>query len=270
MKTTLILALSLAATACSALAQNDASWVASTGLDTNPCTRALPCQTFQRAHNQTNTNGVVTALDAADYGQVIVTKAITIDGAGVGKIISSGSTFAIHINVSNGLATILNLNVQVLGGVTTAIYAQSSAHIENVVVTGTFGGGIGVNGTGIAVSVKHVTIHGGNLGLFVGGGSATIRDSSFTTTGTGIQLGSEGVTPASALIERCELSFNQYTGLWVDGQGPGATVRISDSVITGNGTGVQTPNGGQIISFRTNMLAGNTVDGVIPFSTSLK
>jgi hypothetical protein len=41
-------------------------------------------------------------------------------------------------------------------------------------------------------------------------------------------------------------------------------------VITGNTTGVSTVNGGQIITFRNNAWAGNTTDGVTPFSVSLK
>jgi hypothetical protein len=55
-----------------------------------------------------------------------------------------------------------------------------------------------------------------------------------------------------------------------NGGGAGATARVSDTVITGNGTGIYASNGGQIITLRTNMLAGNTTDGSTPFSISLK
>ncbi len=48
------------------------------------------------------------------------------------------------------------------------------------------------------------------------------------------------------------------------------TLRISDMVITGNGTGLLPNNGGQIISFRTNMIAGNGTDGAPSLGTSLK
>jgi hypothetical protein len=67
------------------------------------------------------------------------------------------------------------------------------------------------------------------------------------------------------------LSFNT-TGLLSDNgtTGPGATARISDSVITGNNLGISAVNGGQIITFRTNMVAGNTTDGSTLFSTSLR
>jgi len=44
----------------------------------------------------------------------------------------------------------------------------------------------------------------------------------------------------------------------------------ADTVITGNTTGISALNGAQIISFRTNLLAGNGIDGATPFSISLK
>jgi hypothetical protein len=40
--------------------------------------------------------------------------------------------------------------------------------------------------------------------------------------------------------------------------------------ITQNGTGISVIAGGQIITFRTNMLAGNSTGGSTPFSISLK
>ena len=89
----------------------------------------------------------------------------------------------------------------------------------------------------------------------------------------GIYVQSAIGIPAVALVERCELSYNTTAGLVADNSSGGvatATVRISDSVITGNLTGISTIAGGQIISFRTNMLIGNTTDGATPFSLSLK
>jgi hypothetical protein len=72
------------------------------------------------------------------------------------------------------------------------------------------------------------------------------------------------------LVERCELSYNNRALVATDGNGGGTTVRVSDTVITGNSTGISATFGAQIISFRTNMLAGNTTDGSTPFSISLK
>ena len=71
------------------------------------------------------------------------------------------------------------------------------------------------------------------------------------------------------MIEHCELS-NNFIGLYVDAGQGAAAARLSNSNITANGQGILSQNGGQIITFRTNMLAGNTTDGSTPFSVSLK
>src|SRR5690349_12096856 len=111
MKTLLIVSVFLAFTAGSALGLNNASFVSGTGSDANPCTRPSPCLTFQHAHDQTNNNGTVKALDAADYGSLNITKPITIDGNGVAEIIATNAN-GIFINAF-GPVTIRNLSVVV-------------------------------------------------------------------------------------------------------------------------------------------------------------
>src|SRR2546425_7556830 len=102
MKTILILSLASGAFISPVLALNDASFVASSGSDANDCSRATPCRLFQRAHDQTNVNGIVTALDPADYGILSITKAITIDGNGGGRGIRNGAITGILINAPGG------------------------------------------------------------------------------------------------------------------------------------------------------------------------
>jgi len=53
------------------------SWVSSNGGGVT-CSRALPCATFQIAHDATTPGGEINCVDAGDYGQVIITKAISI------------------------------------------------------------------------------------------------------------------------------------------------------------------------------------------------
>jgi hypothetical protein len=274
MKPTSIFALTLLA-ALPALALNDASWVSRTGLDTNACTSTAPCKTFQHAHDVTSAGGIVKALDAADYGPVNVSKAITIDGNGVGAeielLVSQNG-----INVSAGPVTVRDLTIHGPGNAAIFV-ASADVYVENVTITGGPSYGVVANGASGAVhmTAKNLTVTGaGSYGISIYGASASIRDSVLraTVAGPGISVAStSGVPAAVALIERTDLSFNT-TGLVSDNQntGGGATVRISDSVITGNGTGISAVNGGQIITFRTNMLAGNTTDGSTPFSISLK
>ena len=93
---TTLFALSLAATAH---AQSSRTWVSSTGVDTNTCTRTAPCHTFNRAISVTSAGGEVSVVDNANYGTATITKSITIDGFGAmpGVIAAAGNyTFVIQ------------------------------------------------------------------------------------------------------------------------------------------------------------------------------
>src|SRR5262245_61816233 len=57
-------------------------FVAAQGNDANPCTFALPCRTFQHAHDVVAANGEIDVLDPAGYGALIISKAISIQGHG--------------------------------------------------------------------------------------------------------------------------------------------------------------------------------------------
>jgi hypothetical protein len=273
MKPTSIFALTLLA-ALPALALNSISWVASNGADGNPCTRTLPCATFQHAHDVTSAGGIVKAVDAANYGIVTVTQAITIDGNGVGAEIEVAAGF-FGIHVSAGPVTVRDLTIHG-PGTAGILVLGADIHVENVTITGAPTYGAYVNGTSGAVhmTAKNLTVTDAAFcGMYIISSSASIRDSVVRgTAGTGIYVvANQAFPPAVALIERTELSFNTI-GLQSDNttSGPGATTRISDSVITGNTTGISAINGGQIITFRTNMLSGNSTDGSTPFSISLK
>src|SRR6266567_7893531 len=63
--------------AAPAQALNNKSWVSSTGTGST-CTRALPCGNFQTAHDQTNAGGEIGVVDSADYGLLVISKAISI------------------------------------------------------------------------------------------------------------------------------------------------------------------------------------------------
>ena len=77
-------------------------------------------------------------------------------------------------------------------------------------------------------------------------------------------------------LQRCSLSRN-IIGIQTGGQGPGnpgpvGLVRISDCMISGNETGVQTDSGGQLLSrvsasIVTNTISGNGIDVAGPIGT---
>jgi hypothetical protein len=255
------------------LALNQESWVASYGSNGNSCTQSAPCATFQGALGATSAGGIVRAIDTADYGPVRITQSVTIDGNGTGASIAVANADAIDINpgVSGGVV-IRNLVLAGVGG-PTGIFAQSSAVIENVSINGNWSDGIVCYAVsaGVTCNLRNVSIIGSQFGVIVQGASLSVRDSLVQGNNTGIYVVSNGASlPGAALVERSEISFNTVAGIYVDGTVGPALVRYSYCVVTGNATGIQTVNGGQIITDRTNMLAGNTSDGVTPFSISAK
>jgi len=60
-------------------------FVAAQGLDSNPCTFAAPCRTFQHAHDVVAAAGEIDVLDPAGYGALTINKAISIQGHGFGR-----------------------------------------------------------------------------------------------------------------------------------------------------------------------------------------
>src|ERR1051326_809055 len=73
-------------------------FVAAQGSDSNACTFAAPCRTFQRAHNTVAANGEIDVLDPAGYGALTITKAISILGHGYAGITTSPGVNAITVN----------------------------------------------------------------------------------------------------------------------------------------------------------------------------
>ena len=84
------------------------------------------------------------------------------------------------------------------------------------------------------------------------GSHVVVRDSVMSgNAANGIHaLTRPGAPPAFAVVERSSIVNNAGSGILADG--PGATVLLSDSTITRNGTGVTTVNGGQLFSYGNN------------------
>src|SRR6476620_9352307 len=62
-----------------ASAQATRTWVSGVGDDASPCSRTAPCKTFAGAISKTATDGEINCLDPGGFGQVTITKSITID-----------------------------------------------------------------------------------------------------------------------------------------------------------------------------------------------
>ena len=204
-----------------AFAQNAKSYVSSTGNDSNPCTFASPCRTFQHGHDQTNANGQLYAMDAsADYGALTITKGISIyspeDSAATRAFISVASGNCITVNApANATVTLVNLELKGQGTADNGVLFNTGSLLQ--VYGGTYNGfgGASPNGFGVKFApqaVSRLLVSGLNVS---GNGTAS--------TGAAVQ-----VNPASggaAYVNLREITaYNNAFGLAIDTTGSTAGV----------------------------------------------
>jgi Right handed beta helix region len=204
-----------------ALAQH--AFVAARGSDTNPCTFAAPCRTFQHAHDTVAANGAIDVLDPADYGALTITKAITIEGRGFASIAVAGGATGITVNATLMDAVSLSGLVIEGGGIGAngiVFSGAKSLAVENCVVRKMSGSGLF-----FARSVRYLQ-------------SLSVSNSYFTDNSYGIRIQPQTTGTVAAAIERVALSGNA-AGLWVYGiGGTGAiNVAVTDSVAANNNVG---------------------------------
>jgi hypothetical protein len=187
------------------------AFVASSGLDTNPCSLVAPCRGFGMAVGAVADGGEVIVLDSAGYGAVTITKSVSIVAppgvhAGVSVFFGGGVTVD-----GAGIKVVLRgLSIINQGGGNGIEFLQGmSLHVENCVISGFTGGS----------------------GIFVGnmGGDIHVLDSIVRDAVDGIVLVSLGGT---ANISRTRVERVTNGGISVLAN---MVVSIDDSVVTGSG-----------------------------------
>lgn len=263
------------------------TFVATTGNDANDCTFNTPCRTFAGAVAKTEPGGEITALDSGNYAVVNVDRALTLQAApGVHAALGDNSATPITINAAASDVVVLrNLFVSRVGRTPRGIVftAGGMLHIENCIVTGfptgiAFGGGgctagscpklfvkdtivrnnsTGINVVGAVASLDHCRIESNSTGIHVGGPSELwVRDSVIVSSQV---VGLRADAGASVKIENCSVLGN---GTGIQGiqnpDGSLSSIYVSTTLISANGTGI---TGGLTISFGNNRLGGNGVNG---------
>ena len=279
----------------SANAQAARTWVSGVGDDFNPCSRTAPCKTFAGAISRTLKDGEISVLDPGGYGAVTITKSITINGTngqGYGSILASlvnGVNIAITDPTDlrrtvrlvaldiNGLSAGLN-GVRILS----TNLAGTSVVIENSRIDGFTGRGISderTNGGKLVVSdttVRHtqdsgiriaaggvnridailtnVRVHNAAAAALTvnGGAKATVSNSVFSGSTFGLDIEQAN---SSATVDGSTVSGNT-TGIFTTG---GAVLRLSNSTVSFNGTGVN----GTVNSFSNNRFIENGAGGFL-------
>jgi hypothetical protein len=276
-------------------------FVGAQGSDANPCTFALPCRTFQHAHDTVVAGGEINVLDPAGYGAVTITKAISIQGHKFASVSPAASADAITINAGpNDRVNLGGLVIEGFGTGAAGVVFNTGAslnihdstirnfHFDGIVFQPTTSSQLNVSQTlitdlgdlataiivsppsgspAITAALDHVTLKVGLVGLnvdneFTGSMNVAIADSVISKFADGIDVfSSSGAT--NVVVRDCTV-INDGTG--ITSTGPTTFVRVTRSTITANGIGLKTTSSGSLISFGDNSLDGNTTDGA-PTST---
>jgi hypothetical protein len=280
------------------------TYISGTGNDTGACQITAPCRRLSYAIGQTTTGGVINVLSAGLFGTVNITKSISIVADGVEALLQSASACppgsGNAVICISGSATVVYLrgltidNAGLAGTNGIVFHSGRALHVQNCVIRNNSGTGIifapsasselfvsnstladnGANGIGLNygssgtlnASLDHIHLDNNGSGLSVSASvgtiKATVRESVAAGNASyGIFLQAAGGSIINTMIDRTAL-VNNANGLVVFG----ATARLGDSVITGNGVGLA-HSGGGIISYGTNKVNDNGSDGS-PTSTS--
>jgi hypothetical protein len=283
-----ILALSLFTTAARA---HTITWVSGTGNDSNPCTRVQPCLTFTGALAKTVPGGEIDALDPGDFGPVIISKAVTINGNGFATIVINENLDADGILVNAGADDVVILrNIEINGhgeGTEGIVFGAGKAlQIDHCKIAGLAGDGIVIDAAEGSVSVLdsvsannrtaglaifnegagrvNLTIdrsrfeHNGLAGVIAGGGaSVTVRDSDASDNKLYGFFANAGDSDAKLNVTNSTAGNNQI-GIFAESAGPGKSiVRLANVAILSNvGAGLKVGQRGIVESFGNNYNSG--------------
>lgn len=253
------------------------TFVASNGLDSNPCSINQPCRTFGAAIAQTVAGGEVIVHDSAGYGIVTITKSVSIiapSGVYAGVSVLSGQT-GITVNGAGAIVVLRGLSINGVNGVTGIQFVQGSRlRVENCVVANFASAGIVHQAPGAEMAVLDTVVRDNG-----GAGILLITDASMLLDGVRIEHNAaDGVyvtaiaSLADATIRNSVMSYNGAAGLAVAMSSSPAVTKfaVESSILSRNaGDGVYAGGNatGQIIGVvRRNTIVGNGLSGISAFN----
>jgi hypothetical protein len=245
----------------SAYAQATRVFVAGLGADSNPCSFALPCRSFQHAHDIVASGGEIIPLDDAGYGTIVINKSISINTpAGIYAGISVASGTGVLINGVGINVLLKGVTIIGQGAASGLAVASGSVRIESSAVSGFLGSGIIVSGSGSLRVTDSMISRNADDGITINTTGTVdllrvrVEDNASTTQTAGIDVAS-----GTVLISQCVISGNATSdnGAGVFVTGSTTKVSLDRSVVTRNGnTGIA----GVFVSGGARLVAtGNTV-----------
>jgi hypothetical protein len=232
--------------AAPAQAQATRTWVSGVGDDANPCSRTAPCKTFAGAISKTAVKGEISVLDPGGFGAVTITKSISIIAEGSEGSILAALTNGIIINITNPADDgVVNLHGLFIEGAGTGlngirVLSAKSVNIQRCLIRGFKSGA-----TGAAIDINPVSV----------GTEVAISNSSLNSNIRGVRALGSGA--GTALVSLDHVNINGVAR-GIDA-GANATVRLSNSAITGANSAITHSGSGQVISFGNNAISGNVI-----------
>ena len=280
----------LIVTAGAAQAQANRTWVSGVGDDANPCSRTAPCKTFAGAISKTAAGGFIDVLDPGGFGNVTITKSITIDGSGgsIAGVLTIGGANGIIINAQGGaIVHLRNLSIESplsgnpsgQGANGVDVVAAAEVHIEKCVIASFSNNAVNFHPSTGQLFVMDTTImNNAGGGIVVGSGRATVENLHANANGSGVVVtgnaiasvsnsyaagGSTGfgaVVNAAAVINVVDSKATNNTfGVLVNS---GATARVGNtSVLSNSNTGLSNDGISFIVSLQGNDVTGNVING---------
>ena len=200
---------------------------------------------FPARFRKTARGGAISVLDRGGFGWVIITKSISIiSEVADGGILADGSN---GITINAGPADVVYLEGLIIEGGATGlvgvrVLAGGSVHIRKSVILG-FRGKPGLGIEIVPTTATHVVV----------------SDSVISNNNGEILVKPTGAGRAQVFLDRVLVENNPGGGIRADSKA--ASIRLNQSAVTGNGTGLEVASGGTIMSFGNNAISGNVTDG---------
>jgi hypothetical protein len=271
-----VLAVLVFTCAFASLAQAQASrtWVSGVGDDANPCSRTAPCKTWAGAISKTAPCGEIDALDPGGFGAVTITKSITLDGTGTMASILASLTTGIIINAqATDVITIRGISINgFCNGIRGINILQAkTVNIEDCVIFRFAGDGItSTDNNGLKLNIRNTVIRD-NAGDGINAIAAAATPARVTLLNVGLNGNVNGIHARSGVtVTAADSTFagNSGAGVFADNTVASsfAVIRVRESQISGNGTGVLAGGGvgvaSSVVEINQNLIDFNTGNGV--------
>jgi hypothetical protein len=208
------------------------TFVASSGIDVNPCSLVLPCRGFAAAMLQTDPKGEIVVLDSAGYGSVTVDKSVSIiapPGVYAGISVFSGSD-GIDVNAGpSDKAVLRGLTINGQGGFSGIVVNQAAwVEIDRCTISNMGLFGILVAGAS-KVTVEQSRLSGSfGSGMLIERGDVTVIGSQFENNGSsGIDVHPGAASNVQLVVRDSSLGGNSGNGIGAFAGGAGIAVNVT-------------------------------------------